>query len=174
MKRTDSQENHTLSETASLTTAPASRIPSYPRLIAIVYGVCVAGMSCSIIAEMIFGYTGSGDQPRSLGEQLAGVIGFGTAGLVVSVLAVRTLGTPNRRSIGAIVFGVLAVPALAFFWCGMPGMMGAAAAALAGLTREREPLAGTPRIFGLIGLVFAIANPVVNTLGVTISWLASG
>ena len=146
-------------------------VPSYPRLIAVIYGITVIGMSASITAEMIVGYTGSGDQPRSLGEQLAGVLGFGTASLLLSLLAVRRLTSRRRRSVGAVAFGLLTVPALAFFWCGMPAMMGATAAALAGLTGGREPLPGPPRVFGLVGLVFAIANPVVNTLGVTISWL---
>ncbi len=149
----------------------ATRVPPYRTLIAVIYGICVLGMSTSIIAEMIFGYTGTGDQPRSLGEQLAGVLGFGTAGLVVSLVAVKTLTSPRQRQIGAIVFGLLAVPALAFFWCGMPAMMGATAAALAGLTRGGSPLAGSARLFGLVGLVFAILNPVVNTLGVTLSWI---
>lgn len=160
-----------MSDTLTPTAAPDTWVPSYPRLIAVIYGITVIGMSCSIIAEMIFGYTGSGDQPRSLGEQLAGVLGFGTASLLLSLIAVRTLVSRRRRSVGAVAFGLLTVPALAFFWCGMPAMMGATAAALAGLTAGREPLAGPPRVLGLVGLVFAIANPVVNTLGVTISWL---
>ena len=59
------------------------RVPSYPVLLAFAFGICVIGMSISILAEIAFGYVGSGDQPRSLEEQLAGVLGFGTAGLLV-------------------------------------------------------------------------------------------
>lgn len=163
-----------------MTTSPAvaapatsTRIPSYPVLVGIVYGICVVGMSCSIVAEMIFGYTGSGDQPRSLGEQLLGVTGFGTLGLVVSVLSVQFLRSERQRQVGAIVLGVAAVPALAFFWCGMPALLGAGAAALAGLTRGRTPLTGAARAFGLLGLAFAVINPIVNFLGVTISWIVT-
>lgn len=150
-----------------------SRIPRYAVLVGLAFAVCVVGMSASITAEMVFGYTGQGDAPRSLGEQLAGVVGFGTAGLLLSVAAVRFLTSPRQRAVGAITLGVLSVPALAFFWCGMPALLGAAAAALAGLTRGRAPLGGTPRLFGLIGLAFAIINPIVNFLGVTISWLTT-
>lgn len=160
--------------TATVTPAPpATRIPSYLLLLAVAYGICVVGMSLSITAEIIFGYTGQGDAPRSLGEQLVGVLGFGTASLLVSLAAVRMLRTSRQRAVGAVVFGLLAVPALAFFWCGMPAILGATAAALAGLTRGRQAVAGTPRLFGLIGLAFAIINPIVNLLGVTISWLVT-
>ena len=155
------------------TGATHTRVPSYAVLVGIAYGVCVVGMSVSIVAEMVFGYTGSGDQPRSLGEQLAGVVGFGTLGLVVSVLAATRLTSDRQRRIGAIALGVAAVPSLAFFWCGMPALIGAAAAAVAGLTRGRTPLAGTPRVFGLVGLAFAIINPLANGAAVIVSWLTT-
>lgn len=161
------------SQTAVARTERLSRIPSYGVLVGVAYAVCVLGMSSSILAEMAVGYTGSGDAPRSLGEQLAGVLGFGTLGLVVSVLAVRFLDSPRRRQTGAIVLGIAAVPALAFFWCGMPALLGAGAAALAGLTRGRTPEVGVARVFGLIGLAFAIINPIVNAAGVTFSWLTT-
>lgn len=173
MTSTDADPPRSTTSTAA-PTAPRGarvRVPGYPALIASIYGVCVLGMSASIVAEMALGYTGSGDAPRSLTEQLVGVLGFGTAGVVVSLGAVRLLTSPRQRQIGAVAFGALAVPALAFFWCGMPAMMGATAATLAGLTAGREREAGAARLFGLIGLVFAILNPVVNTLAVTLSWI---
>lgn len=163
----------TTSQTADAPVDRRTRVPAYPVLIGAIYAICVVGMSVSILAEMAFGYTGSGDAPRSLGEQLAGVLGFGTLALVVSVLSVRLLRSERQRQVGAIVLGIAAVPALAFFWCGMPAMLGAAAAALAGLTRGRTPVAGAARVFGLIGLAFAVINPIVNFLGVTISWLTT-
>ena len=142
-------------------------------LVVIAYGICVIGMSLSIVAEMAFGYTDSGDQPRSLGQQLAGVLGFGTLGLLVSVATVARLTSRRQRRVGAMVIGVLTVPSLALFWCGMPALLGAAAAALAGLTRGRTPLDGAARVFGLVGLAFAVINPIANGLAVTISWLTT-
>jgi hypothetical protein len=154
-------------------TSLGTRIPRYGVLVVIAYGICVIGMSLSIVAEMAFGYTGSGDQPRSLGQQLAGVLGFGTLGLLVSVATVARLTSRRQRRVGAMVIGVLTVPSLAFFWCGMPALLGAAAAALAGLTRGRTPLDGAARVFGLVGLAFAVINPIANGLAVTISWLTT-
>ncbi len=151
--------------------APAltTRVPSYAVLLGTVYVVNVLVMSLSITAEMALGYVGSGDQPRSLGEQLAGVLGFGTLGLVVSLLGARHLGGRRARA-GAVGFGVLCVPALAFFWCGLPGLLGATAAHLAGLTRGGEPLGGTARTCGVVGLVLAVANPLLTAVLVGGSW----
>jgi hypothetical protein len=72
-----------------------------------------------------------------------------------------------------VLLGILSVPALAFFWCGMPALLGAAAARLAGLTRDGQPVSGAPRVFGIVGLVFALLNPVANFLAVSISWITS-
>ena len=140
-------------------------------LIGIVYAICVGAMSLSVTAEIVFGYESEG--PRTFGEQLVGLLGFGTAALVLSLVGARVLSASTERAkTGAVVFGVLAVPALAFFWCGMPGMFGATAAHLAGLTRGGTPLTGAPRAFGIVGLVFAILNPVLHTVLITGSWIA--
>lgn len=149
------------------------RIPSFPVLIGVVYAACVVLISLSVVAEMAFGYAGQGDQPRSLGEQLVGILVFGHLALGISIIGARSLrGSPRRASIGAIVFGILTIPALAFFWCGMPGMFGAAAAHLAGLTRPGRPADGAPRIFGIVGLVFAVANPLLHVVLISVSWLS--
>lgn len=156
------------------TAATRTWVPTYKVLVGIAYAVCVIAMSVSIVAEMQTGYVGSGEQPRSLEEQLVGVLGFGTLGLALSAGAVWLFGTKlHRASLGAIVMGVLAVPALAFFWCGMPALLGAAAAHLAGLTRDGRPVAGAPRLFGMVGLVFAVLNPIANFTAVSVSWLLS-
>ncbi len=86
-----------MTTTATAPVARRSRVPAYPVLVGALYAVCVLGMSVSILAEMAFGYTGSGDAPRSLGEQLAGVLGFGTLALVVSVFALRLLRSERHR-----------------------------------------------------------------------------
>lgn len=158
--------------TVTIASQPTSRIPAFRTLLAIVYGVCVVAMALSVTAEIAFGYTGSGDQPRSLGEQLVGIVGFGTASLLISLVGARSLSVSSERArSGAVLFGILSIPALAFFWCGMPGMFGATAAHLAGLTRDGEPLSGPPRVFGVVGLVFAIVNPIVHVVLVGGSWL---
>lgn len=147
-------------------------VPPHKVLVGVAYTVCVLGMSLSIFAEMQTGDVGSGEQPRSLEEQLVGVLSFGTLGLALSAGAVWLFGARLRRAgLGAVVMGILSVPSLAFFWCGMPALLGAAAAHLAGLTRDGRPVAGAPRIFGMVGLVFAILNPLANFTAVSVSWL---
>lgn len=150
----------------------AARVPTFAVLIGIVYAACVVLISVSVVAEIVFGYAGQGDQPRSLGEQLVGILAFGTGSLVVSVVAARRLSSsPRGARIGTVCFAVLSVPALAFFWCGMPGMFGATAAHLAGLTRDGTPRPGAARALGIVGLVLAIANPVLHVTLVAGSWI---
>lgn len=151
---------------------PRGVVPGYPVLLGIVAGVCVGGMALSTLAEILGGYIGEGPQPRSLGQQLAGILGFGTLGIALSVGAVRWAGEDlRRRRTGAVLLGALTVPALAFFWCGMPGLLGAAAARLAGLTRGTAPLTGAPRVLGVVGLVMAVLNPVTTAVLAGGSWL---
>lgn len=157
---------------SDIATHRSTVVPTYPVLVGVVFGVCVIGMALSTVAEMVIGYVGDGPQPRSLTEQLVGIVGFGLVGLVVSLSAVRFLSsTPRRARVGAVVLGALCIPALAFFWCGMPGLLGAAAARLAGLTKGEQPMTGAPRVLGLLGLVFAVLNPLTTALLAGGSWL---
>ena len=150
---------------------PTSRVPAYRTLIGTVYAICVGLMCLSVLAEIALDHESDG--PRGFGDQLIGLLGFGTAALVISVLGARQLrATPERARAGAVVFGLLCVPALAFFWCGMPGMFGATAASLAGLTRDGRPLTGLARGFGLVGLVLAILNPILHVVLIGGSWIA--
>ena len=50
------------------------------------------------------------------------------------------------------------------FWSGAPGVLGAGAAGLAGLTRGGRPLGGAARVAGLVGVFIALLN-VVFTVG---------
>lgn len=152
------------------TTSPG-RVPTYPVLLGVVVAVCTGGMALNLLGAMAIGVVDEG--PRTLGQQLAGVLGFGTAGLVACLLLVPWLSrTPARSRVGAVVLGVLAVPCLVFFFSGLPGMLGASAAHLAGLTRGRTPLAGAPRAAGLVGLVIALLNVLVAVVGITVAWLS--
>jgi hypothetical protein len=160
---------------AAPTRQPAVRrqAPTYAVLVGTVFAICVVAMTISILVEIQMGYIGQGEQPRSLTEQLAGVVGFGTLAFVLSVLPARVLARDARRArIGSVVYAVLAVVSLPFFWCGMPGMFGATAAHLAGLTADGPPASGG-RAIGLLGLVLAVVNPTITFLGLSISWIAS-
>lgn len=159
-----------------MTQTPASPprrsiIPAYPVLLGIVFVICTVGMALNLIAAIATDVVDEG--PRTLQEQLAGVIGFGIGGLAVSLLGAWWFSrTEARAKAGAIVFGALAVPTIILFFSGTPGMFGATAAFLAGLTRGRTPATGAPRVFGIVGLVFAILNMLITVAGVSIAWIA--
>jgi hypothetical protein len=156
-----------------VTTTRKSVIPTYPVLLAIVFGVCTVGMTLNLAAAIATDVVDEG--PRTLQEQLVGVIGFGLGGLAVATLGAWWCSRTEARSrLGAVLFGALCVPTLILFFSGAPGMFGATAAFLAGLTRGRTPAAGVPRVFGIVGLAVAILNVLVTVLGVSIAWLAGG
>ncbi len=158
-----------------MTQAPAyphrrSVVPTYPVLLGIVFTVCTVGMALNLLAAIATDVVDEG--PRTLQEQLAGVIGFGIGGLTLSLLGAWWFSrTEARAQVGAIVFGALAVPTIILFFSGTPGMFGATAAFLAGLTLGRTPATGAPRVFGIVGLVFAILNVLITVAGVSIAWI---
>lgn len=81
------------------------------------------------------------DPSRSDGpvEEIVSIGVAGTTALVLGVLAgLALVRSPGRARVGAIVFGALAIITLPFFWSGAPGIFGAVAAWLAGLTRGRR------------------------------------
>lgn len=157
--------------TETLSTRPRrSTLPTYPVVLGIVFAICTIGMSLNLLAAIATDVVDDG--PRTLEEQLAGVIGFGLGALAVAVLGAWWFSRSQERSnVGAIVFGVLCVPTLILFFSGAPGMFGATAAFLAGLTRGRTPTSGAPRLFGIVGLVIAILNVAVAVLGIGVAWL---
>jgi hypothetical protein len=156
-----------------VTTTRKSVIPTYPVLLAIVFAICTVGMTLNLVAAIATDVVDEG--PRTLQEQLAGVISFGLGGLAIAALGAWWCSRTEARSrLGAVLFGALCVPTLILFFSGAPGMFGATAAFLAGLTRGRTPVAGVPRVFGVVGLSVAILNVLVTIFGVSIAWLAGG
>lgn len=145
-------------------------VPAYPVLLGCVFVICTVGMALNLVIAIVTDVVDEG--PRTLHEQLAGVIGFGGAGLTLSLVGAWWFSRNDARSkAGAIVFGVLAVPTIVLFFSGTPGMFGATAAFLAGLTRGRTPTAGAPRAFGIVGLVLALLNVLIAVAGISIAWL---
>ena len=145
-------------------------IPSYPVALGCVFAICTLGMALNLVAAIATDAVDEG--PRTLHEQLAGVVGFGLGGLAISLFGAWWFSrTQARSSIGAVVFGVLAVPTIILFFSGVPGMFGATAAHLAGLTRGGSPVSGPPRVFGIVGLAFAVLNVIITVAGVSVAWV---
>ena len=76
---------------------------------------------------------------------MIGVGILGTAALLIVVgLGLWQAHAPQRATMGAIVLGALSLLTLIAFWSGAPGVLGAGAAGLAGLTRGGRPLGEPP------------------------------
>ncbi|MGI9084136.1 MAG: hypothetical protein ACR2FE_02455 [Aeromicrobium sp.] len=98
---------------------------------------------------------------------------IGTAALVLGVVVASTMArTPERAKVGAILLGALSVLTVIVFWSGAPGVLGACAAWLAGLTRGGRPLDGAARVAGLVGAFIALLNVVLMIGGFTLDFIA--
>ena len=78
------------------------------------------------------------------------------------VFRVRELGI-------VVVLGSLAVLTVIVFWSGAPGIFGACAAWLAGLTKGGRPLGGAARVAGIVGVFVAVLNILLSVGGILIS-----
>jgi hypothetical protein len=147
-------------------------LPSARVLVGTVYAVCVLAMIAIFIGEIVFT---DKDPHRSEGpiESIIGVGLYGTAALVIGVgVALWLVRTPERAKVGAILLGALSVLSLVVFWSGAPGVLGACAAWLAGLTRGGRPLGGAARVAGIVGVFIAILNIVITVGGMLVTAIA--
>jgi hypothetical protein len=150
--------------TTSTTTSRSVPLPSAPVLVGSVYALCVLGLIAIFLGEIAFS---DQDPHRSEGpiESIIAIGTFGTAALVVGVgIAASLVRTPDRARVGALLLGALSVITLPVFWSGAPGVFGACAVWVAGLTRGGRPLGGAARVAGIVGAFVAVLN-VVLTLG---------
>jgi len=138
-----------------------------------VYAVCVLGLVAVFVGEIVFT---DHDPHRSEGpiDSIISVGIVGTTALVIGVsVALWLVRTPERAKVGAILLGALSVLTLVVFWSGAPGVLGACAAWLAGLTRGARPLGGAARVAGIVGVFVALLN-IVLTVGGVISSAFTG
>lgn len=159
----------TTSTSPSAATRRSLSLPAAPVLVGGVYGICVLGLIAVFVGEIAFS---DKDPHRSEGpiESIIGVGMFGTAALVIGVgLALWLVRTPDRARAGALLLGALSVLTLPVFWSGAPGVFGACAVWLAGLTRGARPLGGAARTAGIVGAFVALLNVVLTVGGVVLS-----
>lgn len=150
-------------------TTPARRtlpLPSARGLIGGVYAICVVGLVAVFVGEIAFTDV---DPHKSEGpiESIVSVSVVGTTALAICLgLGLWLVRTPERARIGAVVFGALSVVGLVLFWSGAPGLFGATAAWLAGMTRGGRPSSGAARAAGIVGAFIALVNVLLTVGGV--------
>jgi hypothetical protein len=163
----------TSTETAASTPAsPAIRgfsLPSAKVLIGGVYAICVLGLLAVFAGQIAF----TDVDPHENQGPIESIVGISVVGTIALALAVG-LGSwlvrnPERARTGAVVVGVLSVLSIPFFWAGAPGILGATAAWLGGLTRGARPLAGAARAAAVVGALLALLNVLLTIGGVIVA-----
>jgi hypothetical protein len=144
-------------------------LPSARVLIGAVYTICVLGLIAVFVGDIVF----TDKDPHRTDGPISSMIWIGTMGtvalLIVIGLGLWLVRSPESAKVGAIVLGALSVLSIIVFWSGVPGIFGAGAAWLAGLTRGGKPLGGAARVAGLVGVFIAFLNVVISVGGVLFS-----
>jgi hypothetical protein len=159
--------------TRSTTSTRSITLPSAPVLIGVVYAVCVLGLLAVFTGAILFTDV---DPYKDQGpvDSIISVGLVGTLALVIGVgLSLWLVRSPERAAVGAIVLAVLSVLSLVVFWSGAPGIFGACAAWLGGLTRGSRPQGGAARVAGIIGAFIAVLN-IVLTIGGSVLGMITG
>jgi hypothetical protein len=160
--------------TTHITTPDAGRtvqLPAARTLIAAVLVACVLLPLAVFAGEILFT---DRDAYRSEGpvDSIVSIGIVGGVGLVIALgLGAVLVRTPERARIGAVVFAALSVVTVIVFWSGTPGLFGASAAWLAGLTRGGRPLGGAARVAGIVGAFVAALNILLSVGGLALSAL---
>ena len=144
-------------------------LPSAPVFIGAVYAVCVLALLAVFVGEIVFT---DKDPHRAEGpiDSIISVGAFGTAALVIAVgLGLWFNTSADRARIGAFVLAALSIISLPVFWSGAPGIFGAGAAWLGGLTRGSRPQGGAARNAALVGAFIALLNMVMTVGGVILA-----
>jgi hypothetical protein len=155
--------------TADNRTRRTVSLPSATVLVGVVYGVCVLALMAVFVAEMIFS---DKDPHRSEGpiDSIVSVGVVGTAALVIAVgLSLWFNAKGERARVGALVMAGLSIITLPVFWSGAPGIFGACAAWLGGLTRGSRPQTGAGRNAGVVGAFVALLGVVLTIGGVLLA-----
>jgi hypothetical protein len=160
--------------TTHSTTPAAGRTVQLPSARALTGGVVVVCLLLPIaifVGDILFT---DRDPYRDEGpvDSIASIAVVGGIALLLAVgLGAVLVRTPERARIGAVVFAGLAVLTVVVFWSGAPGLFGAGAAWLAGLTKGGRPLGGAARVAGIIGAFVAVLNVVLDLGGYVLSAL---
>jgi hypothetical protein len=157
------------------TTTPAAgrtvQLPSARALFTFVLGGCVLFPLAVFVGEILF----TDDDPYGNDGAVESIVSISVVAGIALVLAlgigVLLVRSPERARIGAVVLAAMSVLTLIIFWSGAPGILGAGAAWLSGLTRGGRPQAGAARVAGIIGAFVAVLNIMLSIGGVVLSWI---
>ena len=145
------------------------QLPSARVLFGAVIGCCVLLPLAIFVGVILF----TDDDPYEPQGAVDSIVSISVVAGVALVLALG-LGavlsrSPERARIGAVGFAVLSVVTLIVFWSGSPGLFGASAAWLAGVTRGGRPLGGAARVAGIVGVFVAVLNVLLSLGGYVMS-----
>ncbi len=145
-------------------TAPAQssfRLPRGPVLLGGAWLVGVVGPLLFFLGVILL----TDQDPYASQGPVESIVSIAVVGNVVTAIALGlALGLgrdAGRARVVSVVLGVLSVLSLVVFWSGGPVVLGAAAAWCAGLSRDRTPLSGAPRVAGLVGTFVALLALVI-------------
>jgi hypothetical protein len=157
--------------THSTTPAPARtvQLPSAGVLLGAVLTCCVLFPIAVFIGQILFTDKDPHENDGPL-ESIASISVVAGVALVLAVgISAFLVRSPERARIGAVVLASLAVLTVIVFWSGAPGIFGACAAWLAGLTKGGRPLGGAARVAGIVGVFVAVLNILLSVGGILIS-----
>lgn len=158
--------------TTRITTPATGRtvqLPSARVLFGAVIVACILLPFAAFLGDILFT---DNDPYRDEGpvDSFISIAIVGGAALVIAIgVSALLVRNPERARVGAVVFGALSVLTVVVFWSGAPGLFGAAAAWLAGLTRGGRPLGGAARVAGIVGAFVAVLNILLAVGGILLS-----
>lgn len=145
------------------------QLPSARTLIGAVLSICVLLPLAIFLGEIVL----TDHDPYKSEGPVDSIVSISVVGGVAVVLAIGLgallVRTPERARIGAVVFAALSVLTVIVFWSGAPGLFGASAAWLSGLTRGGRPLGGAARVAGIVGAFVAVLNILLSLGGYVLS-----
>jgi hypothetical protein len=156
-------------QSSTPTAARTVQLPSARTLFGAVIVACILLPFAAFVGNIVF----TDQDPYRNEGPVESMITIGVVGGAALVLALGVsallVASPERARIGAVVFGALSVLTVIVFWSGAPGLFGAAAAWLAGLTRGGRPLGGAARFAGIVGAFVAVLDIVLAVGGMALS-----
>ncbi len=149
------------------------RLPSAAVTVGFVYAMCTLAPVAFFVGQILF----TDVDPHKHQGPIESIVSVGLVGTLALVLGVGMglwfAARAQRARVGALVLAALAIITIPAFWSGAPGIFGACAAWLGGLTRSSSPQTGAARYAGILGAFIALLDVVLTLGGFAITALLS-